>query len=453
MKTLVQEARRTLALAGPIIVGQVSQMVMGVTDSIMIGHVGKVPLAASAFANSVWGFAFMLGIGLLVPVAVLVPRAHGAGRDDACAEWLRHGVATAIAASALAIGALWLLGRELHRFGQPEEVLLEVHPYFEIIAISLFPTLLFQAFRQFSESLGKPGGPMVFLLIGVTLNIFLNWVLIYGNLGAPRLGLSGAAWATLIARSFSLIIIIAWLGRLKVMRPVWPTRWLKRLSGERFRSMFAIGVPAAVSLMFEGGAFSAAAFLMGLLGATELAAHQIALSCAAFTFMIPLGISTAASMRIGRAVGQQRASDVRSIGVSATMTAALIMSVFAVIFATSGTEIASVFVKETDVIALAAKLLVIAAVFQLFDGSQVVAAGALRGLADVKVATVITGFAYWGIALPGAWYFGLRTSLGARGVWAALAVGLAIAAILLFVRFMGRSRLEVILASPAPSQV
>ncbi|HEX9781226.1 MAG TPA: MATE family efflux transporter, partial [Opitutaceae bacterium] len=296
MSSILQEGRRTLVLAGPIIVGQVSQMIMGVTDSVMIGHVGKVPLAASAFANSVFAFAFLIGLGLLVPVAVLVSRAHGAGSNEECGEWLKHGVWLTVLVGLAATPGLIALGSELHRLGQPPEVLAEVHPYYELIAWSLLPVLMFQAFRQFSESLGQPVGPMAVTLASVALNVFLNWVLIYGNLGAPALGLAGAGWATLASRVFGVIVVIAWLKRQSLFRPAWPGRWWRGLSRGRFRTMLGLGIPAAASLMFEGDAFSAAALLMGKLGSTELAAHQIALSCASFTFMFPLGVAMAVSM-------------------------------------------------------------------------------------------------------------------------------------------------------------
>ncbi|HEX2101609.1 MAG TPA: MATE family efflux transporter [Candidatus Synoicihabitans sp.] len=436
MNAVVTEARRTLTLAGPIIVGQVSQMLMGVTDSIMIGHVGKVPLAAAAFANSVFGFVFVCGVGLLVPVSVLGSRAHGAGRDGEGAEWLRHGVALAAGFSLVAMAGMLLLGDQLARFGQPPEVLAAVHPYYEIITFSLLPTLAFGVFRQFAEALNRPLGPMLILLLSVALNVLLNWILIYGHLGAPALGLTGAGWATLISRVASLLVIVVWLRRVPELRRAWPPAgWIRSLQRARFREMLHIGVPAAISLMFEAGAFTAAAIMMGWLGATELAAHQIAISCAAFTFMFPLGLSMAVSMRIARAVGEGRRDRLRAIGYSAQLMSAAAMTTFALTFALAGGLLARGFVDEPEVIALAARLLVVAAIFQLFDGAQVVGVGALRGLADVKTPTLITAVAYWGVSLPVGYWVGVRAGWGALAIWGALAAGLAVAAILLVLRF------------------
>lgn len=436
MPALVQEARRTLALAGPIIIGQVSQMLMGVTDSLMIGQVGKVPLAAAAFANSVFGFVYIVGIGLLIPVAVLVSRAHGGRRDDECAEWLRHGLALAIGYGAFATGVMLLLGTRLQHFGQPPEVVAEVHPYFEIIGWSLLPVLAFQALRQYAESLGRPLVPMVLMLAGVALNVVLNWILIYGRFGAPALGLAGAGWATLISRAAGVVAILWWLGRDPAVRPAWPRgTWLHRFAVHRWREMLQLGIPTAGSLMFESGAFAAAAIMMGWISATALAAHQIALSCASFTFMFPLGLSMAVSMRLARAVGEGRTDALRPIGFGAQLMSALIMSTFAVVFVVLGRALANGFVDEPEVIALAARLLVVAGLFQLFDGGQVVGAGLLRGLADVKVPTLITAVAYWGISLPMGYGLGVRGPLGAPGIWMALAAGLGFAAVCLLWRF------------------
>src|SRR5690606_19114540 len=169
MSVLLTEARRTLALAGPIIIGQVSQILLGVTDNLMIGQVGKVPLAAAAFANSIWGFIYIIGIGLLVPVAVLVSRAHGARREGECADFLRHGMSLALGYGALATAAMLLLGTQLHRFDQPPEVIVQVRPYFEIIAASLVPVLCYQVLRQFAESLGRPWMPMAIMLCTLLL--------------------------------------------------------------------------------------------------------------------------------------------------------------------------------------------------------------------------------------------------------------------------------------------
>jgi len=440
MSTYVQETRRTLVLSGPIIIGQVSQMLMGVTDSIMIGRVGKVPLAASAFTNSVFGLFFMIGIGLLIPVSIMVSQAHGGGDEEQAGEWLKHGVMHALAVSVGGIGLLLLLSTQLHHFNQPEAVMAEVNPYFLLIVFSLLPTMVFQVLRQYAESLERPLLPMVLMLLGVMLNILLNWILIYGNWGAPALGLAGAGWATLISRTAGMVVIALWLRGSPHFRSAWPRQWRTGYAWPRFKRFLALGVPIAFALMFEGGAFGAAAVLMGWIGTTPLAAHQIALSCAAFTFMFPLGLSMAVAIRVGRAVGRRQWDVLRPISYGAQALSAAFMGTCALIFLFGGTRLAAGFVSEPEVIALAAQLLVIAAVFQLADGAQVVAAAGLRGLTDVKVPTAITAVAYWGLALPAAYGLGFHTAAGPQGVWMGLAAGLVFAAVFLMVRFARLTR-------------
>lgn len=440
MQLTLKEARATLALAFPIIVGQVSQMIIGVTDSVMIGRLGAVPLAASAFAGGFFAVFYVIGIGLLVPVAVLVSRERGAGNDKACAHWLRHGVALTLVAAVAEMAVMLALAGGFQWMGQPREVLAEVGPYYAMVTASLLPVLGFQIFRQFAESLGRPWMPMFILLGGVVLNVVLNWILIYGNLGAPALGLAGAGWATLAARVIILVVLVAWLRGRSVFRPVWPDTWLRGLRGEDFRVLLRIGLPAAVMLFFEVAAFMAAALMMGWLGANALAAHQIALSCAGFVFMFPLGLSMAVGMRVSKAVGEGRIDLARPIVGGALAMTCLMMATSAALFWIAGPWLACGFVDDPAVVALAAQLLVVAAIFQLFDGAQVVGAGALRGLTDVRVPALITFVAYWLLAIPGGYVLGLHTKLGAIGIWSGLAAGLAIAAVLLAWRFLRMTR-------------
>lgn len=435
MSLFYKEARLTLGLALPIIVGQVSQMLMGVTDSIMIGRLGAVPLAASAFAGGVFSVFFVIGIGLLLPVAVFVSREHGAGDDRAGGRWLQHGVALAVVASVAEMLLMVALAGGFSRMGQPPEVLAEIEPYYTLIVVSLLPVLVFQVFRQFAEALGRPWVPMFIMLASVALNVVLNCIFIYGKLGAPALGLAGAGWATLASRVAALVVIVAWLRKAPAFRHVFPDTWMAGLKLTHIREMLRIGVPAAVMLFFEVGGFMVAAVMMGWLGATALAAHQIALSCAAFMFMFPLGLSMAVGMRVGKAVGEGRTELLRPIAGGALVMSCAIMSVSAVGFWLGGEGLARGFVNDAEVVALAARLLVVAAIFQLFDGAQVIGSGALRGLSDVRVPAVITFIAYWLLAIPAGYALGLHTSLGAVGIWTGLATGLAVAAVLLGLRF------------------
>ncbi len=434
-RDLCREARATLILATPIVIGQVSQMLMGLTDSVMIGQVGKVALAGSAFAGNVFGIFYILGIGFLQPFSVLVAREEGAARPDGCASCVRHGMAGAFLFACLQMAGMGGVGLFLDDLGQPPEVVAEARSYYFIIAASILPVMVFQVLRQFAEAMHRPWLPMAILLGGVVLNMGLNWLLIYGHWGFPALGLTGAGWATLIARVLSALLLWVWLARAPALAAVWVRRWFGGWERAKFAEMIRLGVPASGQLLFEGGAFTAAAVMIGWLGTVPLAAHQIAISCAATTFMFMLGISVAVSIRVGQALGAGQRERLRPVGTSALLVCFLGMSGFALVFLLAGRLIASGFVDDEAVVALAAQLLAVAGIFQIFDGGQVVGSGILRGMHDVRIPTAITFLAYWGIALPAGYWWGVHQGYGALALWVALAVGLAVAAVLFAWRF------------------
>ncbi|HNC23355.1 MAG TPA: MATE family efflux transporter [Opitutaceae bacterium] len=436
----IRELRPTLMLALPIIVGQVSQMLMGLTDSVMIGRTGTVPLAASAFGGNVFSVFYVLGIGLMLPVSVLVSRARGASRPEDCGEYLRHGLVLALAFGAVETLVLLALGLKLAWFDQPPEVLAIVNPFYGLIGVSITPVLLYLAMRQYAEAMGRPWVPMFIMLGGVGLNAFLNWVLIYGHLGVPALGLTGAGISTLTSRSLGTLVLLGWVHLDPTLRRALPTRWLAPLDGSRLREMLHLGLPASGMLLFESGAFAGAAIMMGWLGAVPLASHQIAISCAATTFMFLLGLSAAAGMRVSAAVGAGESARLRPIGFSALGLGVLLAGTFMLLYLAMGRRVAGWFVTDPAVIALATQLLVVTALFQVFDGGQVIGAAILRGLSDVRVPAVITFIAYWVIAIPGGYLLGIRGPFGALGIWSALAAGLAFAALFLGLRFARLTR-------------
>jgi multidrug resistance protein, MATE family len=440
VKAVLRELRATLLLAVPITIGQVSQMLMGVTDSVMIGRTGTVPLAASSFGVGVFNVFFIIGVGLLTPVAVFASRARGAGRHDEAGEYLRHGLLLAAVSGVAEIAVIFAIGRHLEWFGQPPEVLSAVNPFFLLLGLSLLPVLAYLALRQFAESMGRPWVPTLIILGGVGLNAFLNWVLIYGHLGVPSLGLTGAGISTLLSRTLGSALIFAWLRLDPKMRAAWPRRWIAPVSLPRLLRMLGVGLPASGSLLFEGGAFAAATVMMGWLGAVPLAAHQIALSCAALTFMVSLGLSMAVGMRVSAAVGAGEHARLRPIWMGGAGAGLAFACATTAAFLAFGRTIASFFIQDERVVSTAALLLVVAAVFQIFDGGQVIHSAALRGLTDVRVPAALTFVAYWLVALPVAYLLGIRGSLGPEGIWIGLAVGLAAAAVLLGLRFLRLTR-------------
>ncbi|MDX2185883.1 MAG: MATE family efflux transporter [Opitutaceae bacterium] len=436
----LRETKRTLVLATPIAVGQVSQMLMGVTDTVMIGQLGKVPLAACALGGTIFGLLFVLGIGLLQPFSVLVARGDGAGEPAECAAYLKHAMGIALSFSIILAGVMLGVLAFLDRMGQPPEVVAEARPYCLIIAASIPFVFIFQVLRQYCEALHRPWFPMVLMMGCVLLNVFLNWLWIHGHWGFPAGGLVGAGWATLVARIVLAYLLWHYLSSTRRSDPAWTAHSWWRWERARIWEILRLGIPASGMLLFEGGAFSAAAVMMGWIGTTALASHQIALTCASVTFMFMLGVASAVSIRIGQAVGAGERSRLRPIGFGGLGAVVAAMSLCACLFFLLSEPIAGFFVKDTEVIVLGARLLVIAACFQIFDGGQVVGSAMLRGLADVRVPTLITFVGYWVIAIPGGYFYGVRGVGGAEGVWLSLAVGLALAAVFFAVRFARLTR-------------
>ena len=447
--TFRTEARRTLLLAVPIMAGQLSQMLMGVADSAMVARVGVVPLAAAAFANGLLGVPFLFGIGLMQAISVRVSQAHGAGDRRETGEALRHGLAITGIAGLMLVALVMLAGTQLARFGQPPEVAREARNYFLLYGGSMLPMLLAMSFKQFSEALNHPWPPMLILLGSVVLNVVLNWILIYGNLGAPAMGLTGAGLGTLLSRIAALIAVVAYLFRARRFAGVLPEVWKSALEWSRVREMLAIGLPAAGQLLLEVTAFTVATIMIGWLGTEALAAHQIAFTCASMSFMFPLGIAMATSIRIGQALGANEPVRLRAIGLTSFALGVLAMSAAGLVFAFGNVRIAHAFVDDAAVSALASRLLVIAAIFQIFDGLQVVGAGALRGLSDATVPMVVCLVAYWIVFVPFGWLAAFRFGFGAVGIWCGLATALGIVAVSLFARFVVKSARLAAAAMPA----
>ncbi len=437
---ILQETRATLALAAPMAAGQIGQMLLGFSDSLMVGRLGVLPLAASAFANGIISVLLVTGFGLLAAVSILASQAHGAGREREVGEVLRAGLCIALAAGVL-VGTLITVSLDwLPWLGQPPDVLAAARPFLVIVGWSIVPALVWQCLKQFCEALLHPLAPMLSMFGAVALNVFLSWVLIYGHLGMPALGLVGAGWATLISRVILMAALFAVVVRTPDFHAALPLRWAARLRWKAVRTQLGIGFPVALQLMLEVGAFATAALMMGWLGADALAAHQVAISYCALTFMFPLGLAMAVGIRVGQAVGAEEWDRLRLIGTGGIAVGALMMGVSAVCLFAGGDILAGLFVRDQAVVVIAARLLGIAAIFQLFDGVQVVTMGALRGLSDVRVPTGIAFVAYWVIALPLSYFLGYTWRGGPQGVWSGLATGLAVSALALVCRFHFKTR-------------
>lgn len=435
-----REVPMTLSLSFPIMAGMLAHMLVGLADTIMVGRVGVVPLAAASFVNAIVHLPMVVGIGLLSSVAVLGSQAFGARQSAQAGEVLRHGLAVAMGAGVLTIGILACLLPLLSCFGQPPEVVAASGTYLMLFGGSMLPMLVAHACKQFSEALNRPWPPNFILLTGVLLNVLLNWVLIYGHWGAPALGLEGAGWATLISRVATAVGLVAYVTCAPTLRTFQPGRWWTAFSAGQFQRLLQLGWPVAAQHLLEVSAFVFAALMMGWISADAIAAHQIAITCAATTFMFGLGIGMATCIRVGHAWGASQLARMRRIGFVGIALAGGVMALFAVMFVVGREPIARLFITSPVVIQLTAQLLLVAAVFQIADGVQIAAISALRGLTDVRAPALIAALAYWLVAVPMGAALAFAGGLGAIGVWIGLATGLGVAAVSLLWRFQRKSR-------------
>ncbi len=414
-----------------MVAGHMGQMLMGWADTIMVGRVGVTELAACAFANTVLSIPFVFGFGLLSGISVRTSHAHGGNREAACGEALRFGLLIAVVvggviALAIQLGLPWI-----HLLGQSPEVNKTCQTFLILGAWSIIPAFITTVSKSFSEALGRPWVPFWIIIGCVGLNVVLNWILIYGNLGAPALGLNGAGIATLIARCVAAAITIAYILGAGFFRKYRPLSWFSRDYSRETRALLGLGLPAGTMHLAEVGGFAIGSLMMGWLSISAMAAHQIAITCAATTFMIPLGVSQAVAVRVGRARGAGDYARCRPIIVGALGIILLIMVACTIVFIVGGPMIASWFVENAVVVALAAQLMLIAGLFQICDGWQIVCSGALRGFEDTRVPMFIGIFSYWVVAIPFSYIAAFHSGIGPQGVWLGFVAGLIVAAIAL----------------------
>ena len=437
---LSQQYRTNIRLAAPVILSQVGHVFVGVADSIMIGQFGAEPLGAASLANSIFNVLMIFGVGITIAITPLVAKAHSERNTERVAQFLKHGVISALVVSVPLLILVLQTDRFLFQVGQPEEIVRMAIPYLSILTWSFIPLMLFQAFRQFTEGYSMTLPPMVISISTNLINIFLNYLLIYGNWGLPELGLNGAGYATLISRVIMFIAMAAFVWKTPSFEKVRQHLTSTHFDWTYMRKIFKVGIPTGFQSLFEFGAFSAAVFMMGWIGKNTLAAHQIAINLSSITFMFCSGIATAASIRVGNQYGLKNKLMLRTAAFTNMKMGAVVMGIFALIFIFFGHFLSSLYVEESEVIQIAANLLLVSAAFQLSDGLQVITLGALRGLEDVKIPALVTFIAYWVIGLPFGYYLAFPLQLEGIGIWVGLAVGLTVAAVLLIWRFNALSR-------------
>ncbi|TDN87213.1 MATE family multidrug resistance protein [Salegentibacter sp. 24] len=435
LSAYTKEFGKNLHIAFPVMLGQLGHVMVGLVDNLMIGQLGPAPLAAVSLGNSLVFIALSLGIGFSFAITPLIAEADGAQDINKGRSYFHHGVILCTINGILLFLTLLVAKPVLYYLDQPPEVVELAIPYLNIVAFSMIPLMIFQAFKQFADGLSQTKYAMYATLIANVVNVIFNYLLIYGIWFFPRLELEGAAIGTLISRFFMLWFVWEILRRKKKFTEYF--KWGKKesLNAEVFKRLLSLGFPTALQMLFEVGIFTATVFLAGLLGTNPQAANQIALNLASMTFMIAVGLGVTATIRVGNQKGLANFKNLRRVALSTFLLVFLIEAVFALGFILLKSWLPTFYIDNAEVIILASQLLVVAALFQLSDGLQVVILGALRGLQDVKIPTVICFIAYWIIGFPVSWYYGKAENLGSMGIWLGLLAGLSASALMLYIRF------------------
>ncbi len=428
-------ARQSWSLAYPVMLSQLSHVMVGVTDSIMVGHVGATSLAAASLANVIFNLLMLFGIGVSYAITPLVASAAGTNNPDKISHVLRHGLMIALVNSLVLISLVLSCKNILYHIDQPMEVVELAVPYLSIIAFSLLPLLVFQTFRQFAEGLSNTRIAMIIMLMSVFINIGLNYILIYGHAGFPAMGLIGAGWGSLVARLLMMGAIIAYIYFAKQFRIYRAGFYFVAYSKKLFSQLLHLGIPAGMQFIFEVAAFDFSAIMMGWLGTNTLAAHQIAINLATISYMTTSGLASATTIRVSTELGKRNFTKMREVAITLLLMAMVFMTLWGIAFFAGRHFLPTLYVDDPAVINIAIPLIVIAGFFQLSDGAQVVCAGALRGLQDVKVPSLLIFVAYWIIGLPLGYWLAFKAGYGGVGIWWGLLIGLTLTAIAMLIRF------------------
>ena len=432
--------KETVSLATPVVLSQLGHIAVSVADSAMVGITGTVPLAAAAFAGSTFYAVMLFGIGLSYALTPLTSKAAVKDETSRLGALLKNAILLYSVVGVLLALLLYTISFFYHDMGQDPAVAAAAIPYLQLLAISLIPIMIYQVFRQFLEGLSKTRQAMIISVATNLLNIALNYVLIFGKCGFPEMGLVGAGIATLIARIVAAVVMTIYVLKGRIYQLLIAAMRQATYEAKTTKELLYLGLPSGLQLVFEVTAFGVSAIMVGWIGKTALAAHQVALNVSAVTYMIYTGISAGAAIRVGNFFGRDDKINQRKAGISsfALVTASVIIC--GVLFVLLKEIIPSFYSNDVAVTSMATSIFVIVAFYQFGDGLQVVGLGALRGLTDVRIPTIVTLIAYWPIALGGGYLMAFNLGMGVYGVWWGLLLGLTLAGFLHAGRFLWITR-------------
>lgn len=431
-----EEIKKTFLLALPIVIAQLGVVLMGVTDNIIVGrYIGKIGLGSSGIANSMSFLIASIGMGGLSVVAPLISKAKAERNVPEINRLFRAGIKVSLWFSLILgiVGFVCIYYFEV--FQQSPEINEQAPTFMAIIIVSNVFMFVFAAAKQLSDGLSRTYLAMMITVLGLIFNLIFNIILINGYLGFPKMGLIGAAISTLITRILMMLALFAYLFNTKTFKKYLHAKYKSLQTNDLVLMIFKIGVPSGLQFFFEIAAFSLAVIMMGWLGENQLAAHQIAINVASTTYMMASGLGIAGGIRVGEGRGLKDVRKIRFSGNVALLLVVIFMTVMMLVILLFNRFLVELYISDNEVIAIAMKLMLVAAVFQLSDGVQVVSLGVLRGISDVNIPTWITMFAYWGLSLPLGYLLAFNLEMDAIGIWFGLLAGLTASAVLLTVRF------------------
>ena len=426
----MSELRPLLRLAGPVILAEIGWMAMGIVDTIMVGPLGPAAIGAAGMGTSLFTAIAIFGMGLMLGLDTFVSHAHGAGDAKRCVLWLHTGVWLALALTPIVMAATWLLFLTLDRWGLHPAIRPLVGGYLRIMAFGALPLLLYAAFRRYLQGVHVVRPIMLALVSANLVNAGANWVLIYGHFGLPALGVEGAAWATTIARVYMAAFLFVAIQIVHRQR-----RDARDVSmapdAARLRELIALGLPAASQVTLEVGVFAAATALAGKLEPVSSGSHQIALNIASLAFMVPLGLASSGAVRVGYAIGARDPARAIRAGWTALGAGGLVMTVIGLVLFLFPTVLIRPFSTDPRIVDIGTSLLWIAAAFQLFDGTQAVATGVLRGIGETRMPMIVNVIGHWVFGLPVGYALCFQFDWGVAGLWVGLSIGLVLTAVVL----------------------